>query len=95
VTTVLWVLAFVVAGLALFLLDRFLLWCEWRGWIYYRKKKASPRSLGSAFLAVQGMLEPGAEHAAEALREEGSESDESGGPPSDEGTRGSAQPPPD
>ena len=81
-TVVLWVLVAVAASGALFLLDRFLLWCESRGWIYYRRKKASPAGLGSAFLEIQGMLQPGAQHAAEELREEDTERDESGEPPS-------------
>lgn len=81
-TTFLWVLAVVAGGLGLFLLDRFFLWAEARGWIYYRKKKASPGTLGSAFLQVQSILQPDAQKAAVELRAESVEEDEEGEPPS-------------
>jgi len=80
-TTFLWVLAVGEGGLALFLLDRFLLWAERRGWIYYRKKKANPGTLGSAFLQVQSILQPDAQKAAVELRAEAVEEDEEGEPP--------------
>ncbi len=80
-TIFLWVLAVAAGGLSLFLLDRFLLWAERRGWIYYRKKKASPGTLGSAFLQVQSILQPDAQQAAVELRAEAIEEDEEGEPP--------------
>jgi hypothetical protein len=80
-------LALVAAGLAIlgFLLDRLLLWMEWKGWIDYRR--TYPGSfhggrVGPAFLAIQGLLEPEKRHAAEeqtALRTERHE--EGGAPP--------------
>jgi len=45
-------------GICLLVVDRFLLWMESRGWIYYRRKKASPGSLSTAFLEVHSILEP-------------------------------------
>jgi hypothetical protein len=78
-----WGLALVGVGVGLFLLDRLLLGAEARGWIYYRKKRASPGTLGSAFLEVQGMLQEGAKHAAEEHRGEAPEVDEHGDPPGD------------
>jgi len=68
----------VLAGLVLagFLIDRVLLWMEWRGWIDYRLTnpgRINPGQVGPAFLAIQGLLEPEKRHAAEeqtALRTE-------------------------
>jgi hypothetical protein len=67
-----------LAGLALavVLVDRLLLWMEWRGWIDYRRTYPghyNDGQVGPAFLAIQGLLEPGKKHAAEeqtALRTE-------------------------
>lgn len=56
------------AASALFLLDRLLLAAESRGWIYYRRRKASPRALGGVFLATQGFL-PEARYVQEAREE--------------------------
>ena len=68
----------VLAGLvlAVFLVDRVLLWMEWRGWIDYRRTypgRINTGQVGPAFLAIQGLLEPEKRHAAEeqtALRTE-------------------------
>jgi hypothetical protein len=68
----------VLAGLvlAVFLIDRLLLWMEWRGWIDYRRTypgRIYPGQVGPAFLAIQGLLEPDKRHAADeqtALRTE-------------------------
>lgn len=51
-----WVLA---AVLAAFLVDRLGLWLESRGWIYWRKKKASSSAVGSAILELQNIFESG------------------------------------
>jgi hypothetical protein len=58
----------VVAGLvlAVFLVDRLLLWMEWRGWIDYRRTdpgRIHTGQIGPAFLAIQGLLEPDKKHA--------------------------------
>jgi hypothetical protein len=58
------------AGLVLagFLVDRLLLWMEWRGWIDYRRTdpgRIHAGQIGPAFLAIQGLLEPDKKHAAE------------------------------
>jgi hypothetical protein len=60
----------VLGGLAVasFLVDRLLLWMEWRGWIDYRRTnpgRIDPGQVGPAFLAIQGLLEPDKKHAAE------------------------------
>ena len=71
-------LLLLVAGLAVagFLVDRLLLWMEWKGWIDYRRTNPGRMNVGQvgpAFLAIQGLLEPEKRHAAEeqtALRTE-------------------------
>ena len=60
----------VLAGLAVvvFLVDRLLLWMEWKGWIDYRRTypgRFNSGQVGPAFLAIQGLLEPEKRHAAE------------------------------
>jgi hypothetical protein len=82
VTEVLKIAGIVVAvAIALFLLDRFLLWCESRGWIYYRRSKASPGTAASAFLEMQAMLEPGKEHILKESKRVQEERDDEGEPP--------------
>jgi hypothetical protein len=65
---------------ALFILDRLLLKAEERGWIYYRKKRASPGTRASAALELQSLLEPDRKHVAESVRHEKEEEDDSGEP---------------
>lgn len=56
------------AGLALYLMHLAALAMERRGWIYYRDTKASSSSRTNAFLQVQAMFEPKAEHTVESRR---------------------------
>jgi hypothetical protein len=69
------------AGIALFLLNKALLWMESRGWIYYRKKAPTRSSLGNAFLEIQSMLEPSKKAMVEVMKEEKKEQADSGEPP--------------
>jgi hypothetical protein len=55
----LWILGFVVG---LFAVDRLALWAEAKGWIYWRKKKASTGALGSALMEMNVIANPSAEH---------------------------------
>jgi hypothetical protein len=57
----------VIAGLvtAVLLFDLAMLWAEGRGWVYWRRNKASRSALGSAMLEVQSILEPDKEHVVE------------------------------
>ena len=78
----------VLAGLAVavFLADRVLLWMEWKGWIDYRRThpgRINPGSVGPAFLAIQGLLEPDKRHAAEEQTALRTHRDERGGKPPD------------
>lgn len=66
---------------ALLVADRLLLAAEARGWIYYRRRKPNPGSLGDAMLRVQGMIEPGQAHVAEAREARPVEIDAEGDPP--------------
>ena len=76
-------LVLVLAGVALgaFLVDRLLLWMEWRGWIDYRRTypgRISSGQVGPAFLAIQGLLEPDKKHAAEEQKRLRTERDATG-----------------
>jgi hypothetical protein len=80
-------LVLVLGGLAVvgFLVDRLLLWMEWRGWIDYRRTypgRFNAGQVGPAFLAIQGPLEPEKRHAAEEQRAVRVERDGDGVPPS-------------
>ena len=72
-----------LAGVAatLWLLDRFLLRLEEKGYLYYRRKRATRSRLGAAFLEVQAILEPDKRHAARIRREKGPESAGAEAPP--------------
>jgi len=79
------VIACTVVGV--FLLDRFLLWCESRGWIYYRRKKASPGSGASPFLDMLTVYNPSQRHVLEQRideQEEREDEDKDGGRPDEE-----------
>jgi len=81
----LWILA---VGLGLFLLDRALLWMEGRGWIYWRKKQGSPRSVGTALMEIHASLEPGKRYVIQELKRDEAEQDEAGGPDDPEKGKG-------
>ena len=81
VTIAKWVGWLLAAVVALWLLDRVLLWMESRGWIYWRRKQPSASSLGTAVLEVQSLLEPAKQHVVQVKREQRKEQAESGEPP--------------
>jgi hypothetical protein len=69
---------------SLLVLDRILLWMESQGWIYYRRRRASPGTFGSALMQIHGLLEPDKQHlveveqhAKQASRDDGSGPDDS------------------
>jgi hypothetical protein len=79
----------ILAGLVLvgFLIDRLLLWMEWRGWIDYRRNypgRMNQGQIGPAFLTIQGLFEPEKRHAAEEQTALRTERDDEGGPPTPE-----------
>jgi DNA transformation protein len=71
-----------IAGLvALFALDRLLIWCELRGWIAYRLTPRPRHAIGNALLAVEEFYRPTRRHVIE-LQHEGEvwrEEDDEGG----------------
>jgi len=75
------VVILLAVAVALVVFDRLLLAAEERGWIYYRKKNASPGTRASAALEIQALLEPGRTYTIEAVHREESEKDDSGEPP--------------
>ena len=66
---------------AIWLVHRSALWLEARGWLYYRHRRPSSSTLGTAFLEVQQLVDPGKRFVLEATREDRSEREESGDPP--------------
>lgn len=75
---VLWVGGVVVA---LFLIDRFALWAEERGWIYWRRKRAKTGALGSALMEMDTLTNPSAQHVVEAKDAKKLEERENDDPP--------------
>jgi len=63
-------LLWILGGLAafVFLVDRLLLWLEWRGLIDYRRTypgRFNGGQVGPAFLGIQSLLEPDKRHGVE------------------------------
>ena len=71
----------IAVAVALLVLDRLLLAAEARGWIYWRRRRASPGTRASALLELHALLEPDRHYVAEAMREESREEDDEGDPP--------------
>ncbi len=73
-----WTAAIVVA---LFALDRLLLWLESKGWLYYRRNK--PRGGASVYhlMELHSVFEPGIQEVIEIKVHEEQDQDESGDPP--------------
>ena len=57
---------------------------ENRGWIYYRRKKASPGSLSTAFLEVHSLLEPSKKATIKEMRRIKHEEERTGDPANDD-----------
>jgi hypothetical protein len=62
-----WLVTAFVLVAALVLVDQALLQAEARGWIFYRRRKASPGTSAAAALTMQAMLQPGARHVVESV----------------------------
>lgn len=73
------------AGLAvlavLFVADRLLLKAEERGWIYWRRRKGSPGSVGSAALQVHQIIEPSKKYVLQIEEDQQPEAARGGDPP--------------
>lgn len=72
------VIIILALAVALFVLDRLLLAAERRGWIYWRKSKASPGTVSTAMMELHSMVEPGRAHVVEAMRAEDEDEDDLG-----------------
>jgi hypothetical protein len=73
------VLGGVLVVVGLVLLDRLALWAERRGWVSFRRRKASSGSV-NASLKAHALLEPGREHLLAARAEAPDAEAESGDP---------------
>lgn len=60
-----WIAVVGVVLLIAWAMDRVLLRAEARGWVFYRRRKASPGTSAAAALTMQAMLQPGARHVLE------------------------------
>ncbi len=65
-TPVLWIGS---VALALFAVDRLLLWTETRGWIYWRKTKRKTSGLGAGLMQLNTIFDPSTTHAVEVRQE--------------------------
>jgi len=74
----------VLIAVGLFALDRLLLALEAKGYVYYRKKKASLRSTGRVLMELHGVIEPRAKNVIEAKQQVVHHHDESGPPKPEE-----------
>ena len=73
-----WTLIAVGVAVAAFVVDRLLLWAEERDWIYYRKRKPSITSLGTALFQMQAIVQPEKQHIVEQELEIKEDEDEDG-----------------
>jgi hypothetical protein len=85
-----WLLIPAALALAVFAIDRLLLWMEWAGWIDYRRTypgRIDAGQVGPAFLAVQSLFQSGAKHQLEEKNAVRTERDASGDGAEDGGPR--------
>jgi hypothetical protein len=72
------VLIVTACAVVLFAIDRLASWAESRGWIYWRRRKASPGTRAGAMLEIQSLLEPGKRHVRQAHGRELEDEDDAG-----------------
>jgi len=73
-----WTLISIGIAAGAFVLDRLLLWAEDRDWIYYRTRRPSITSLGTALFQVQAIVQPEKQHIVETKREIKEDEDDEG-----------------
>jgi hypothetical protein len=49
-------------AVGIWIADRILLWCEFRGWITYRRMPRVRHGFGDAVLGLDALLQPGRRH---------------------------------
>jgi hypothetical protein len=59
-----------VLAVAIWIVDRILLWCELRGWMTYRRTPRVRHAFGNAVLGLDALLQPGRRHVIE-LKQDG------------------------
>jgi hypothetical protein len=69
----------IVIGIALYILHKFLIWCEKKRWINYRR--ISSDSIGDAMMEIHTMLSPNVKNVIEIKQQKKQEEDDSGDPP--------------
>ena len=84
----LWILGL---GGGVFLLDRFLLWAESRGWIYYRRNKPGRGASAYHLLEWTSVIDPTQREVIEIRIKEEKREDESGDPPGPGGEDGEGE----
>ena len=57
-------------AVAIWIIDRILLWCELRGWMTYRRTPRVRHAWGNAALGLDALLQPGRRHVIE-LKQDG------------------------
>lgn len=75
-----WAAIIVGIVVGLWLIDRMFLAFEDRGWIYWRKKKASAGTVGNALLELQSIMEPSKKEIVKQMHYKKLEIDEKGEP---------------
>jgi len=82
----------IVVAVAIFLLDRLLLWMESRGWLYYRRTKSRGGASLYHFLDIHKIYNPEIQEVIEIKYGEEQQEDESGEPPVSVGEDGLEEP---
>jgi len=70
-----------IAIMGFYLLDKFGLWAERRGWIYYRYKRASRTAIGNSILELQAIFDPSKRYVVEERKKIRKEEKDSGDKP--------------
>jgi hypothetical protein len=71
----------IFVGAILYVIHRLALWAEERGWIFYRHKRATGGTMGTALLELQTILEPTKRHVIEERVNKGPATQESNDTP--------------
>lgn len=70
-----------VTAVAIFAVDRLLLWMEAKGWLYYRRNKPRGGAATYHMMQIHSIYDPGIQEVIEVKYGEEQEEDESGDPP--------------
>lgn len=73
-----WVSFAICAAIIIYVLDKFGLWLEAKGLIYWRRKKPSGGGLGNALQEFESLLRPSAKYVIEFKQRESKRNDDQG-----------------